>query len=204
MTTAIASARSPFTFGAGSHAPADHPCGSPPHPEPLGRLARSWQESTIEHVRSRNECALIRTLAHAVDVLSPSERLFACWIPCLVLIEEARCRGRAFACASTVAHFIAVNARVALTHFHVRANAPWLVGMSMTDQSAAHLVALLQARRGVSARPWWAPELPKRGSYVMVSTLKTAWPTTKDKRCFGSLSLADEAHTARGAEARSA
>jgi hypothetical protein len=157
-----------------------------------------WKELVGKHVRSRNECALIRAIASAADVLTPVERLQACWIPCLMAMEEARCSGRPLACTSAVAHFIAVSARVALTRYPVRANAPWLVGLSLIDQSASHLIALLHARQGFSVRPWWSPELPKRGAYVMVSIFAFAGPFPSDKRCRGSLSLADEAWMAEG------
>ncbi len=200
MTSAAAQARSPSTQGTASCAPDDHPLGTRPTAEPRDAHARRWQEAIAEQLRAHNECALIRTLAHAADVLSPMQRIVACWIPCLMGIEAARCSGRPFACASTIAHFIAVNARVALMRFPARTHAPWLVGTSVTDQSAAHVIALLHARRGAAARPWWAPELPQRGSYVMVSTLAVAWPAARDRRCTGVLSLADEALIAAGRE----
>jgi hypothetical protein len=198
MTTAAAMARSPSSLGTAACPTGASPRGTRAHLEPAPGHARRWRESIIGHVRRHDEGAVIRALAHAADVLSPAERICACWIPCLIGIEESRCRGRPFACAATVAHFIAVNARVALMHFPVRAHAPWLVGLSMTDQSAAHVLALLHARQGSAARPWWAPGLPRRGSYMMVSTLAVAWPAAQDRRCLGVLSLAEEAHSAAG------
>ena len=154
-------------------------------------------EAVLDHLGSRNEDALVRTIAEAAQVLSPAERPLACWVPCLLGLEEARCSGRPLACAATVALFIAVSARVALTRFPVVPRAPWLVGSSMIDQSAAHLIALLLARRGVSARPWWAPDLPRRGACLLVTTLDDTGLDVDDQRFLGTLSLAHEARLAR-------
>jgi hypothetical protein len=147
----------------------------------------------MEQLRAHDDRALVRTVAFAADVLSPDELPWSCWIPCLIGMEEARCSGQPFACASNLARFIAISARVALTPFPVRAHATWLVGASMLEQSAAHLIALLHARRGSYARPWWAPGLPRRGSYLMVSVLAPAETAGDGKRCLGSRSLAEEA-----------
>lgn len=165
--------------------------------EPFGGEAMRSHAAVMDHLESRNEDALVRTVAEAAHVLSPAERPLACWIPCLMGLEEARCSGRPLACASSVAFFIAVSVRVALTHFPVLPRAPWLVGSSMIDQSAAHLIALLLARRGVSAKPWWAPDLPRRGAYLLVTTLDEGELDVDDQRFLGTLSLAQEARFAR-------
>ncbi len=155
--------------------------------------ARRSHAAVVAHLRTRNEQALVRTLADAADVLTPEERTMACWIPCLMGLEEANRAGRPFPCTAMVAHFIAVSARVALAQSRLRTPAPWLVGMTMIDQSAAHLVALLLVRRGISTRPWWAPDLPRRGPFLLVSTLAGEGLATGDSRCLGALSLAHEA-----------
>jgi hypothetical protein len=193
MTTARATLDDPATPTSTCGDPSGSCPGAQPVREPNAGPAERCRAGIIEQLQARNEHALIRTLASAADDLSSAERPMACWIPCLLGLDDARRRGRPFSCASMVAHFIAVSARVALTPFPVRPHAPWLVGMTVIDQSAAHLIALLLAERGVSARPWWAPDMPRRGTYLMVSTVADDGLPCDDERCLGALTLEHEA-----------
>lgn len=162
-------------------------------PRSFGTHAMLCRAAVAQHLRTGNESALVRAIAEAADTLATEELPLACWIPCLMGFEEARGRGLTFACSSMVAHYIAVSARAALLRSRISVNAPWLVGRTMIDQSAAHLIALLQVRRGISVRPWWAPDMPRRGSYLLVSAGDVEGALTRCSRCIGVLSLVEEA-----------
>ena len=129
-------------------------------------------------------------LASAFDVDSlPRMRELGCTL-------RSRMRGRPYASAPSIAHYIATNARHLLEHLPIRAASTWLVGATLPDQCAAYLVAILQARRGLSVRPWWAPDLPQRGRYRQVSTLEAPVAGMDDPHCVGSLSLVEEVRIA--------
>lgn len=162
------------------------------HPQPFGGVARRRHASLLGHLQRREECWVIREVVESSAVLSPSERPLACWIPCLIGMEQSRRAGRPFVSAPAIAHYIATSARLLLKHLPIRASATWLVGLTLPDQCAAYLIAILQIRRGLSVRPWWAPKPPQRGKYLEVTTLDSPPMCLRDPHCTGAQSLVDE------------
>jgi hypothetical protein len=166
------------------------------HPQPFGGVAKRHHAALLGHLHRREECWVIREVVESSAVLSPTERPLACWIPCLIGMEQSRRAGRPFVAAPAIAHYIATSARLLLKHLPIRASATWLVGLTLPDQCAAYLIAILQIRRGLSVRPWWAPNPPERGKYLEVTTLDSPPMCLRDPHCAGVQSLVDEVQRA--------
>lgn len=166
-------------------------------PQPFGGVARCCHANLLGHLGNRDECGVARDIVDSSALLSPAERPLACWIPCLIGLEQSSRQGRPFVSAPAIAHYIATSSRLLLAHLPIHASATWLVGLTLPDQCAAYLIAILQIRRGLSVRPWWAPTPPERGRYVEVSTLDGAGSCQGDPHCLGTTTLLDEVQRAK-------
>ena len=136
-----------------------------------GSAARQLRAALLEALTIGDQLALARILGEAERTLPLAERVMACWAPCIIGLEERESAGAGMPGADSTLRSVREQIRAVLDRFPLPARTLWLVPVSPSDVTAAHLMALLLARRGVLARPWIWAFPPREGRFMVVGTI---------------------------------